>query len=245
METVQKIPQRAKYGWDAPGIIYGCFIAWFVFLVLQCLWPTALIGGRTYPLWPVFLLAQAGTLSSGIVMLLYVTYGKFRHRDRMLSMIEWKGSENVLDVGTGLGLLLIGAAKRLTTGKAVGVDIWSQKDLSGNYAEKTWENATLEGVKDKVEILNQDASALSFKDESFDVILTNLCIHNIPSREGRDRACREIARVLKKGGVALVSDFQKTNDYRQIFLEQGLKIEKFGPFTTLKLSVLKLTKNGA
>jgi arsenite methyltransferase len=189
------------------------------------------------------LLGQALTLSSGTLMLLYVTYGKFRQRDRMLSMIDWKGSETVLDVGTGLGLLLIGAAKRLTTGKSVGIDIWSQKDLSGNYAEKTWQNAELEGVRDRVEILSQDATAMSFEDESFDVILTNLCLHNIPSRDGRDQACREISRVLKRGGTALVSDFQKTSDYAQIFRQQGLNVEKLGPFTTLKLTVLKVIKN--
>jgi len=38
----------------------------------------------------------------------------------------------VLDVGCGRGLLLIGAARRLTTGKAVGVDIWQAEDRVGN-----------------------------------------------------------------------------------------------------------------
>jgi cyclopropane fatty-acyl-phospholipid synthase-like methyltransferase len=43
-----------------------------------------------------------------------------------------RGDETVLDVGYGRGLHLIGAAKRLTTGKAPGVDIWQAEDLSGN-----------------------------------------------------------------------------------------------------------------
>jgi len=181
-------------------------------------------------------------------MLLYGTYGKFRHRDRMISMVDWNGNENVLDVGTGLGLLLIGAAKRLTTGKAVGVDIWSSKDLSGNFAAATLRNAELEGVKDKVEVLSQDARTLSFPDNSFDVILSNLCIHNIPPKEGRVQACLEIARVLKPGGVALVSDFQKTEEYTEAFLSKGLDVEKLGPFwrdTFLGLTVLKVTKKKA
>jgi arsenite methyltransferase len=37
--------------------------------------------------------------------------------------------ENVLDVGTGQGLLMNGAAKHLTTGKSIGIDIWISKDL--------------------------------------------------------------------------------------------------------------------
>ena len=70
-------------------------------------------------------------------MILYSKFGKFRHRDRMLKMVNWKGDEIVLDVGTGRGLMMIGAARKLTSGKSVGIDIWSKKDLSGNSMEKT------------------------------------------------------------------------------------------------------------
>jgi predicted nicotinamide N-methyase len=39
----------------------------------------------------------------------------------------------VLDVGTGRGLLLIAAAKKLSgSGRAVGIDIWKASDLSEN-----------------------------------------------------------------------------------------------------------------
>jgi cyclopropane fatty-acyl-phospholipid synthase-like methyltransferase len=58
--------------------------------------------------------------------------GKLWARDRLLDGLELRGDETVLDVGCGRGLLLIGAAKRLTTGKAPGVDIWQAEDLSGN-----------------------------------------------------------------------------------------------------------------
>lgn len=48
-----------------------------------------------------------------------------------------------------------------------------------------------------MEVLSGDATAMKFADGTFDVVVSNLVIHNIPSREGRDKACREIARVLK------------------------------------------------
>ncbi|MBW4443378.1 MAG: 50S ribosomal protein L11 methyltransferase [Plectolyngbya sp. WJT66-NPBG17] len=70
----------------------------------------------------------------------------------MLNLIEWQGDETVLDIGTGRGLLMIGAAKRLTTGKAIGSDIWNAEDLTGNSIENMLKNAELEDVKDKIEI---------------------------------------------------------------------------------------------
>ncbi|MFX7883251.1 hypothetical protein ABTK06_19820, partial [Acinetobacter baumannii] len=77
----------------------------------------------------------------GIAMLAYGLKGKYRTRDLMLSKIKWTGNENVLDIGTGQGLLMNGAAKYLTTGKSIGIDIWSSKDLSDNSISRTLANA--------------------------------------------------------------------------------------------------------
>jgi arsenite methyltransferase len=44
----------------------------------------------------------------------------------------------------------LGAAKRLTNGKSVGIGIWSKTDLSNNTYEAAMRNAELEGVKDKI-----------------------------------------------------------------------------------------------
>jgi ubiquinone/menaquinone biosynthesis C-methylase UbiE len=150
-------------------------------------------------------------------MILYAKVGKFRHRDRMLARVTWTGNETVLDVGTGRGLLMIGAARKLTSGKAVGIDIWSKDDLSGNSREKTLRNVELEGVSGRAEVRSDNATAMQFPNATFDAVLSNLCIHNIPSREGRDQACREIVRVFKPGGRAIISDFKNTADYLTAF----------------------------
>ena len=167
---------------------------------------------------------------TGIILILlmvsYVKVEKFRHRDRMLNMLQtapWRGDEQILDVGTGRGLLAVGAAKRLTTGKSIGIDIWREQDLSGNTLEAAMRNAEIEGVADKVEFRSADAREMPFSDGSFDGVLSNLCLHNIPSQEGRAAACREIARVLKPGGVAIISDFAHTNEYAKAFREIGLE----------------------
>ncbi|MBA3694424.1 MAG: class I SAM-dependent methyltransferase [Acidobacteria bacterium] len=179
-------------------------------------------------------------------MILYTQFGKFRHRDRMLAMINWRGDEQVLDVGTGRGLLMIGAAKRLTNGgKSYGIDIWNTADLSGNKIENTLRNAELEGVSDKIEIKEEDAQAMSFADSSFDVVLSNLCLHNIPTKEGRAEACREIARVLKPNGTAILSDFKNNKFYENVFKEAGLKTELSVAFlfdTFPPLRILKVQK---
>ncbi|MFZ0803516.1 MAG: class I SAM-dependent methyltransferase [Terriglobales bacterium] len=216
------------YGIDAPGVVRNLFIAGVLLLVLSSIFPVLRLG-------PVIFLWKPGAyvtgilcLIEGVLMIIYAKHGKFLHRDRMLGMLNWKGDEQVLDVGTGRGLLMIGAAKKLTTGKAVGIDIWSTKDLSGNAMEKTLRNADLEGVRNKIDVQSGDASAMKFPDASFDVVVSNLCIHNIPSRAGRDQACREIIRVLKPGGKAIISDFIKTGDYVKAFKAAGAVTSRTG-----------------
>ena len=72
--------------------------------------------------------------------------------------MPWRGDEKVLDVGCGRGLFLIGAAERLTTGKATGVDIWQSEDLSNNTGDAVMANAKAEGVAAKVKIETAECS---------------------------------------------------------------------------------------
>jgi SAM-dependent methyltransferase len=148
--------------------------------------------------------------------------GKLNARDHLLDSIPWKGGETVLDVGCGRGLLLNGAAKRLTTGRAIGVDIWQPEDQSGNSREVTLANARAENVRDRVEVRDGDARRLPFKDGSFDVIVSNLALHNIYQRPERDKALKEIVRVLKPGGRLAIMDFRHTDQYAEAFRAAGL-----------------------
>lgn len=218
------LTHKANYGIDAPGVIRNFFLGGAAFLAVALLFPRFHIGSVEFIAFPGFLWPTFWFWATGGLMLLYSLRGKFRHRTRILDKVAWKGSEHVLDVGTGRGLLLLGAAHRLTTGHATGIDIWNAEDLSGNGPEALKANIAIEGVAGRTTILSEDARAMSFPDATFDVVLSNLCLHNIYQQPGRAQACAEIARVLKPGGIAVISDYKLMNEYATEFARNGLAV---------------------
>jgi arsenite methyltransferase len=236
--------KNVNYGVDAPDVIRNLAIAGIIGLVIPNFFPVVTLGSTQINL-EGFITTGFFCSITAILMYLYGKFGKFKHRDRMLNMVNWRGDEQVLDIGTGRGLLMIGAAKRLTTGKSVGIDIWNKEDLSGNSVENALENANIEGVREKIEIKNENILTTSFADNHFDVILSNLCLHNIYNAEGRQQACVEIARILKaNGGIALISDFRHTGKYATYFKELGLKTEmsSYSWYTFPLLRIVKVYK---
>ena len=217
---------KADYGIDAPHVIRNLVLSGLALIILCLIFPKVTVGSVTFLLFPGLVWSGGWIIAGGVMMYLYSKVGKFRHRDRMLNQVKWTGTEQALDVGTGRGLLLIGAAKRITTGKAVGIDIWNQEDLSGNNLQNLERNIEIEGVRDRTEIRNEDAQKMSAPDGSFDVIVSLACLHNIYNAPGRARACNEIARVLKPGGTAIISDFRHMGEYLETFRKAGLDARK-------------------
>jgi arsenite methyltransferase len=215
---------KANYGFDAPAIMRSLIIFGFTIPIIGFLisfFTTNIILHYTS-----YLIIFIGfiLLVLGTSMYVYGIKGKYRMSSFIMSKIDWKGNETVLDIGTGRGLYMISAAKHLTTGKSIGIDIWRAEDLSGNNIENTFKNADVENVRDKIEIKNEDARKLSFADNSFDVILSMWCIHNIDDKADQEKACFEIARVLKPNGTALIGEFIPTHNYAKYFENVGLKV---------------------
>ena len=111
-------------------------------------------------------------------------------------------------------------------GHATGIDIWSRKDMGGNSEAATRRNLKIEHVGGRCTLVSAPAQDMPFSDASFDVILSNLCLHNIYNREARLRAVREICRVLKPGGVAIISDYKRTGEYAAEMGQARFAIEK-------------------
>jgi arsenite methyltransferase len=132
--------------------------------------------------------------------------GKLSVWKQLLDNLGLRGDEHVLDIGCGRGAVLISAAHRLPRGRATGADLWRAHDQTGNSQAAARRNAEIEGVSDRVELVNADARDLPFPPDSFDVVLSNLALSNISDDEERAKALREAVRVLRPGGQLRIVD---------------------------------------
>lgn len=236
--------RRLNYGIDAPMVVRNMFLAGSVGALAGAFLYFAL---RSYA-WvqggiaaPIFFIGLT-FLIQALIMLWGSKWGKLRLRDRLMNSIDWRGDEQVLDVGCGHGLMLIGAARRLRSGKAVGIDLWQTEDQSDNSRAATMQNVEIENVADRVELLDGDARKMPFPNDTFDLVLSSWALHNIYDDHGRAEAVREIVRVLKPGGRAVVVDIRHGRDYAQLFRQLGMNAVKLeGPNFLFVIPTLKVT----
>lgn len=211
------LERRADYGYDAPYALVGFAIAGAGCAVAAAasLWSARPRLAIPLALYAAFFLGNAGSF-------LYTTRrGKFQIWHEILDGLRFAGNERVLDMGCGRGAVLVATARRLTNGCAIGVDLWSTTDQSGNSRDVTLRNAAIEGVQDRIEVVTGDMRALPFADATFDVVVSSLAIHNIPSNTGRAQAVAEAWRVLKPGGRLAVADIRATGRYVRVLAGRG------------------------
>lgn len=158
---------------------------------------------------------------SGFVYLYTTLRGKFVVWERLADDLHLGGNEQVLDVGCGRGMVLTAIARRLSGGKATGVDIWSRHDQSGNDIDITRNNAEVEGVSDRVVLETGDMRDLPFADETFDVIVTNAAIHNLKASDDRAKALTQMWRVTRSGGRLVLADIAHTAEYEKVLVSLG------------------------
>ncbi|HHF55799.1 MAG TPA: class I SAM-dependent methyltransferase [Thermoplasmatales archaeon] len=99
-------------------------------------------------------------------------------------------------------------------------------DASLNMARIARERLREEGIKN-ADVVCGNACNMPFKDASFDFAIFIAALHNIRGRENRIKALKELRRILKPDGRALISVWAKWQDrwrwyfVKKFFLRNG------------------------
>lgn len=219
---------RPDYGIDAPGLVRAFFIVEVV-AALPAIASIVMLAGW-HP-WNVMIALLFGIVASyalgmGAFMVRFSKVTKVREREALLDLWRWRGDEHVLDVGCGRGLMLVGVARRLRTGRATGIDLWQASDQSANSAQGALDNATIEGVADRVEVHTADMRSLPFGDDCFDVVVSHWAVHNVEPHAERTKALAEMVRVTKRGGAIILTDIINRQEYATTFGTLGVSDQR-------------------
>ena len=211
MRHDDQFPRKGSYGRDAP----------FFLPILAVLFAINAVNWAVSRKIPPLIGAMA-ILFFGLWGLYTSKRGKFLVWADLLNELKLRGDEKILDLGCGRGAVLFLAAQHLSSGRAVGVDIWSRVDQSGNSEQAARRNALAEGVADRIELVTADMRQLPMEGEQFDLIVSNFAIHNINGSAGRAKALEEAVRVLRPGGRLLIADVRCTSFYREHLTRLGM-----------------------
>jgi ubiquinone/menaquinone biosynthesis C-methylase UbiE len=125
--------------------------------------------------------------------------------------------KHLLEVGCGLGFDSLEFLKR-------GVRV-TATDLTPNAIELTWRHFELEGVHAE-DVSTANALDLPFADSTFDAVWANGVLHATGNTQ---LAIREVKRVLKPGGRAMISHFYRKPSWMYTLkLIPGVNIEYDG-----------------
>lgn len=117
--------------------------------------------------------------------------------DRMVGAAVIRDGAKILDVGCGLGGTINFLDRRYSSCTLVGINIDERQLGIGKKAART-------GDRNSVNFARADACALPFRSESVDAVL---CVESIFHFPNRRTFIAESARILKPGGLLVVSDF--------------------------------------
>ena len=212
-------PEGGTFGVDAPTVPAALGVAALLLMIVGCV--LMIIKGFVPGLVTLIFASFFGLCA---LSYLYTTlHGKFVWWADLLDEARLKGDEYAVDLGCGRGAVLISLAKRLTTGRVSGIDLWRNQDQLGNDIEATKHNARVCGVEDRVELNTGNITTLPYHDGQFDLVVSSLAIHNLKAREDRRKAITEAVRVLEPGGKIIIADISHTEEYADWLNEAGME----------------------
>jgi ubiquinone/menaquinone biosynthesis C-methylase UbiE len=139
-------------------------------------------------------------------------YDQFYEYKHQVFEYEQYSGKNVLEIGCGLGVDTIKFARAGAKITAI--------DLSTTSVEYT--QRLLGYYQIRADVRQMSADELDFPDESFDVVYAYGVLMLV---EDEDKAVREIYRVLKRGGKALVVLYHRRSWYWLLVKLTGTKME--------------------
>jgi len=131
----------------------------------------------------------------------------------------------VLDVGTGFGINVAFLARWLTKGSAIWTVDPSKEVLADVEASLDEASARL------VRFAVASAEDLDFEDGFFDVVASVMVLHHI---EKLQPAIKEMARVLKPGGLLVVVDYKPEASHKLEFKTLHAKSDFFRPAAVVR-----------
>ena len=156
-------------------------------------------------------------------------FGLFGRRNELLEAAGTTPYANVLDLGAGRGLVVIGAARRWQQSRFVAVDDW--KPARHSSEENLRSNLDLEELGGRVHVFELTGPQLPFEAASFDLILSDRYLHTLPSLAARKALLAEATRVLKPGGRLIIRDTKHLKSYYAQLEESGLTVSKVDSFS--------------
>lgn len=131
---------------------------------------------------------------------------------RILAAARITDDDRVLDLGAGIGNILIALAERVHfKAPPIGVDV------SPALIELGRQEVARAGFDGRIELRVAEATALPFADQSFDVVLTSHVIKHFDDAT-LARAFGEVVRVLRPGGRFLLWEFKRSPFSAPLFI---------------------------
>ncbi len=136
------------------------------------------------------------------------------------------GTDVALDIGCGGGQVLLEVASHIDAGISVGVDIWRRRDQFPNGSAYLIDNYKRSQIRNKIAVACANAVSLPFASSSFDLVTSNLVLHNIKGAENKFIALSEMVRVLKPDGRLVLADVGLSRKYIFVLKTLGLSNRK-------------------